>query len=274
MPTPNPEEPTRIANHFKDSNLKLPAIPTKLARRMAERHDAIWSSRTRPPNVYTPFHRPLEEAVTTAARDYATIGHTGHGINSYIYSFHMVYGQLAIFVGSSYGGAYGDPEKQTAKLNRQWRRSSDIIAAYERVRRQIPEDRRLVVLEDGLSGERGAEWVDIVSADSLDHENRSLLGSIPQGGQFELGYRAIGELMRKLYSTASDEDLLELLLLQHGRIIDEITDEDQTGTIAQQINFAATSLVWVAGLNLGVDPDWQWLRDRVAERVCANGIEE
>ena len=53
-----------------------------------------------------------------------------------------------------------------------------------------------------------------------------------------------------------------------------ITGPDHTGSVQQQMNFAAESYVWICKLNFGYEPDYDEVLALIEVRVSARGISD
>ena len=143
------------------AGLCAPPVPGRLAADLTER--GTWCYATRDLNLgsmYLPSPYAVE-VVTGPVEDYVALSHCGHGVNSYEIAYHLVYGQLALFTGTGWGGVYMDKEKSSAAVREAFGRCSELVALYEAVRKKLPPlPSRLVVVEEEFSGLRVCEWLD------------------------------------------------------------------------------------------------------------------
>lgn len=147
---------------LEKSGIRAPSLPDSLRIKIERRGPFCWSTREQINGMYTPFDQPLLEAVSPRVSDYASFRHIGHGDNSYLFSLHIVYGHLALLVGTGWGGVYMDEDKSTRRLNDQLGRCADLLAEYERSRQDLDaESSRLVVVEDELGGQNFAQWLEL-----------------------------------------------------------------------------------------------------------------
>jgi hypothetical protein len=97
---------------------------------------------------------PLE-AVRGKAPEYVAIGHVGHGINSYAITYHLVYGPVACFVQSGWGGVYMDRDIATTKTKALLKKCSRVAKLAE----HSSLIGRLLVMESEFSEVMLCEWL-------------------------------------------------------------------------------------------------------------------
>lgn len=101
---------------FKETGLRFPVLPKKLALTLRERDKWLYS--TRPIDISPYFLKfYVYEASTTAMDDYAVLSHSGHGVNSYAIQYYLIHGPLKLFLFLGWGGIYTDNQRATVKIN-------------------------------------------------------------------------------------------------------------------------------------------------------------
>lgn len=111
--------------------------------------------------MYGFFAYPLE-ALTSGVGNYVAVSHAGHGLNSYALNYHLVYGRLALFTQTLWGGVYADSPAHAEKVNDQLARCARLIAAYEScaAAELLPAaPARLIVVETDLGGDGTSRWL-------------------------------------------------------------------------------------------------------------------
>ncbi|MFB3921284.1 MAG: hypothetical protein ACE145_06145 [Terriglobia bacterium] len=100
---------------FQDAGLAFPTIPEKLALRLRERGEWIFSTRPLAMSPYNLQHY-VQEARGTRLKDFAVLAHSGHGVNSYAIQYYLVRGALRMFLHLGWGGVYMNAERSTARI--------------------------------------------------------------------------------------------------------------------------------------------------------------
>lgn len=152
----------QMRREFEQAGLCAPPVPSALAVHIAER--GKWFYTTRPDvssgRMYSP-PRYAAEVVARPVEDYVAVCHTGHGINSYEIVYHLVYGQLALFTGTGWGGIYMDGEKSSAAVREQFNGCAELVARFEAARDALPPlPYRLIVVEEEFSTLSLCKWLD------------------------------------------------------------------------------------------------------------------
>jgi hypothetical protein len=150
----------QMRRQLEDVGLCAPPVPDDLAPALTKRGEWFYASREMEPGrMYSP-PRYAAEVVAAPVEDYVALCHIGHGIASYEIVYHLVYGQLALFTGTSWGGVYVDKEESSATVRKQFRRCAELLAAFQAARDQLPPlPRRLIVVEEELSGLSVCKWL-------------------------------------------------------------------------------------------------------------------
>jgi hypothetical protein len=102
------------------------------------------------------FSKYPMEAILGETGDYVAIGHVGHGTNSYAITYQLVYGPIACFVQSAWGGIYMDTEAATARTRRKLEKCSELVKLAERRASRSP---RLIVMDADFSEIRLSEFL-------------------------------------------------------------------------------------------------------------------
>lgn len=115
---------------FAKLGAPFPPVAQELAERLEARLPGSWSTRTDVTGVGF-AHPRMEEAATHDVREWAAIGHAGHGANSWNVCWYQVRGPLALFVQGAFGGAYTDAEKASAWLTNAFAAGERLVAAAD-----------------------------------------------------------------------------------------------------------------------------------------------
>ena len=135
---------------FERAGLVLPTVPTFLVNAFHRIGDWLYGSRDVDFwKMYSFWEYPLEAMVSEPPRDYVAIGHVGHGINSYAIAYQLVYGQIACFVQSAWGGVYMDSTAATAIARQKLEKCSELAKLAESGSYAGP---RLIVMDGDFSG--------------------------------------------------------------------------------------------------------------------------
>ena len=108
------------------------------------------------------FQVYLSEVVASGVENYVAVSHGGHGINSYAITYHLVYGRLALFAQTAWGGAYSATASASARVAAQFGRCAELIDTYETYAAAdlLPlAPARLIVIESDLGGRGIARWL-------------------------------------------------------------------------------------------------------------------
>lgn len=85
-------------------------FPVRLVLPLPHLRDQIWTSEPRPDSV------PMTSNCQRPAGDHLLAGFWGHSVNSYAFYLIQQFGSHRLFFRLSYGGAYGDPDKDAARV--------------------------------------------------------------------------------------------------------------------------------------------------------------
>lgn len=118
---------------FQDAGLPFPTIPEKLAAKLTEL--GRWHFSTRPDIDVSPYNLQhyVDEVGQTRVKDYATVCHSGHGVNSYAIQYYIVQGPLRMFLHLGWGGVYTDAEAATARIRDCFSIADQIVTVAQRV---------------------------------------------------------------------------------------------------------------------------------------------
>jgi hypothetical protein len=141
---------------FEDAGLLLPPVPSGLRAKFRRLDEWLYGSRAVIPLAMYLFEPYLLEAIHSKVPDYVAIGHLGHGINSYAITYQLVYGSIACFTQTAWGGVYGDPDSETAEARRQLEKCAQLVELAER---STGLDRRLIVVENPYNEVGICEWL-------------------------------------------------------------------------------------------------------------------
>ena len=165
---------------FVAAGLSPPPVPLALQPAFRQRDDWFFASREMDPFAMYMFGEYVDEAVAASPENYVAISHAGHGINSYAITYHLVYGRLALFAQTIWGGVYLDRDDSNAAVSAQLGRCATLIATYESCAAadMLPTARsRLVVVESSFRGAYCCAWIEAPLTDPehtltwLEHPN-------------------------------------------------------------------------------------------------------
>jgi hypothetical protein len=98
---------------FMSAGVPVPPIPSLLKPHLVRREEWFWSTRdVDRAELYDP--RLIEQEATSPVPDYVAIAHIGHGANSDFVTYQAVFGPVALFAQTGWGGVYMDNAVQTA----------------------------------------------------------------------------------------------------------------------------------------------------------------
>lgn len=155
---------------FTSAGVPVPPIPAALKPHLDRRDEWFWSTREMDRSeLYDP--RLINEEATYPVPDYVAIAHVGHGVNSYFVTYQGVFGPVALFAQTGWGGgAYMDNAEQTAKLAAQFESIAKVLDLAE----SWPEIARLghrLLVEESTPKD-----IDICTWLELDGRSQSGLG--------------------------------------------------------------------------------------------------
>ena len=140
---------------FRKSKLAFPTIPDKLAARVKELDEWLFSTREIEMSPYNLDDYVLE-VNETHVEDYAVLSHSGHGANSYAIQYYVVYGALRMFLHLGWGGVYMNAREARDQIRDCFSLADEIIPAVQtgaRLRAGGPaNDSRLGLLRKLLAG--------------------------------------------------------------------------------------------------------------------------
>ena len=136
----------RARQLFRKSKLAFPTIPDKLAARLKEVDEWLFSTREIEISPYNLDDYVLE-VKETHVEDYAVLSHSGHGVNSYAIQYYVVYGALRMFLHLGWGGVYMDG-READQIRDCFALADDIIPAVQTGARLRAGDRLTIVGSD------------------------------------------------------------------------------------------------------------------------------
>jgi hypothetical protein len=191
---------------FQKAGLAFPSIPEKLAVRLKEKGEWLFS--TRKPQM-SPYNLQyyvgecdgsvlmqcgpvLYERKTTARRvaDYALLCHSGHGINSYALQYYLVYGRLALFLHLGWGGVYMDAA-ESARQIRDCFALADAIVPTVQLSQQLPTCGRLTIVGSDFYG---SYWA-LPGENRLAKEYKARQHTLPYGMRGDEPYKRPVEVL-------------------------------------------------------------------------------
>jgi hypothetical protein len=169
---------------LEKAGLTAPPVPAPLAEHLTERGKWFYATREIDPGrMYSP-PRYAAEVVADSVQDYAAFAHVGHGINSYEIVYHLVYGRLALFTGTGWGGVYMDNEKSSAAVRDQFRRCAELVDLVQAAEDKLPAPpHRLIVVEEEFSNLNICEWLDAPLGCTLEAAAAWLKGRTRRDGR-------------------------------------------------------------------------------------------
>ncbi|MDO8301137.1 hypothetical protein [Lacisediminimonas sp.] len=103
-----------LQEFFQTENLPVPPLPAALMQALVKTGPHSWSTRSDDSSPEDIDLR-IEEAQANIA-DYAEIGFSGHGINSWVMHCNVVTPSLALFLQCRWGNAYDDAERARLRI--------------------------------------------------------------------------------------------------------------------------------------------------------------
>ena len=97
---------------FQSAALPEPPIPERLRTDVYRIEEWCWATRPIDAMEMYMFREYPGEVLSGRVADYVAVSHAGHGANSYGISLHLVYGRLAVFVQTLWGGVYTDNDQR------------------------------------------------------------------------------------------------------------------------------------------------------------------
>lgn len=147
---------------FDSEDLGLPPIPRLLRTALRARDYWCFASRDIETGLMYGCQEYPIEVVSKDTGNYVAVSHGGHGLNSYAISYHLVYGRLALFAQTLWGGAYGDAAAASARVAAQLQRCAELIETYEAYAAADllpPAPARLIVIESDLREGGICRWL-------------------------------------------------------------------------------------------------------------------
>jgi hypothetical protein len=149
-----------LRSTFEGARLPLPPIPQKLAARVKRFDEWHWGTRNLDRMTMYMLYEYGPQAATPT-RDYIAVSHGGHGVNSYILSYHLVIGALAAFVQSPWGGFYMNNDEAIEAMALQYARLEPLVARAAVLRSTWDRRRRLIVVDSPYRMVGFAAWVEL-----------------------------------------------------------------------------------------------------------------
>jgi len=156
------------ATQFRSAGLPFPPIPQTLRGHLREHSEWHFSTLEASRSAYALLSFVMETE-DNPVDNYILISHDGHGVNSWAIHYYLVYGPLALFVQTAWGGIYTDNDAAAQRMERRFRQATALIDAVERAKEEqlfgLPQ-RLIVVVSDfydsrwRISGPDGMEWQD------------------------------------------------------------------------------------------------------------------
>lgn len=174
----------RARELFEGAGLAAPPVPEALLSKFSERDDWLFATRDVNPMAMYMFHHYPAEVVVRPVENYVAVAHSGHGIASWAISYHLVYGQIALF-GQTIWGAIDDDdedhERASARVRAMFERCAELIQASEKPAYPFPQPpTRLIVMESDFRGVSICQWLDAPVGGSENEEGLQWLNDTPQ----------------------------------------------------------------------------------------------
>jgi hypothetical protein len=146
---------------FEAEGLIAPPVPAALEPSVVEQEPWVYTTRDIDPMGMYMFGPYILEAVTKPLDDYFAVSHAGHGVNSYGLNYHLVYGPIALFAQTAWGGVYVDAERSAGQVRKQLSLCANLITAVEASTDRLPHSpARLIVVESDFHGRAVCRWLD------------------------------------------------------------------------------------------------------------------
>ncbi|RBM08193.1 hypothetical protein DEH69_24045 [Streptomyces sp. PT12] len=159
---------------FEQTGLGVPPVPDELRGEVRQLRPWAFATRGIDPMAMYMFDRhPVDEAVAGPGEDYMAVCHAGQGTNSYAVTYHLVFGPLALFVQTGWGGAYMDSVRTAAQVREQFSRCAELAERAARLRDAPGDDapgrapRRLIVADSALRRTAHCGWLDEAPGDQV-----------------------------------------------------------------------------------------------------------
>jgi hypothetical protein len=198
---------SEMVQGFESMGLPVPPVPAALRPRLLAHGSVCWATREITGfDMYFWTMAEAEEVLAGRASEYVAVSHSGHGVNSYAVTYHLVYRGLALFMQEAWGGIYMDNHAQAAKLADMFDRCAGLVGWCERQPSDRPPERWLLCLDSRMRGTSACGWVPASGVDDGPTSNRQWPaivagdGRVPPGAA---GYDA--PLQRFLRGCAVDE---------------------------------------------------------------------
>jgi hypothetical protein len=135
----------------REHGLPPPPVPRELIGRVRALAPGLVTTRKDELGPYElrPF---LDELTAGSPAPYLLLGTAGHGIDAWAMHYYLVSAHLGLFIQLRFGGAYGDLERERARVASNFAVAEDLVLApgFDR----LAEGQRLVVVASDLAGWR------------------------------------------------------------------------------------------------------------------------
>lgn len=156
---------------FTSAGVSVPPIPAALRPYLERRDEWFWSTRELARGeLYDP--QLLMAEATSPVADYVAITHVGHGANSYFVTYQAVFGPVALFAQTGWGGVYMDSAEQAAELGAQFEAIAKILDLADSWPEIARQGHRLIVAESLDKDMDICTWLE------LDGRSQPGLGSL------------------------------------------------------------------------------------------------
>ena len=154
---PNVLEEARLL--FESATLSLPPVPEEFQSGGLRRIDKwAYASRDIEPMDMYRFGRYAAEAVSSDIPDYVAFCHAGYGSNSYSINYHLLLGQMALFVQVLWGGVYTDNVEQARKVRECFSQCAELVQGLTTSERATRWP-RLIVAQSDFRSVNIAAWL-------------------------------------------------------------------------------------------------------------------
>jgi hypothetical protein len=135
---------------LEEHGLPLPPVPREMVDRIRALAPGLVTSRD---DQLGPYQlRPFLDELAKPPEPYIVFGTAGHGVSAWAMHYYLVQQGLGLFIQLSFGGAYGDLERERSRVASTFAVAESVVLA-PRLRR-LPEAQRLVVVASDLAGSR------------------------------------------------------------------------------------------------------------------------